>query len=68
MLKFQLYTFVGSWPWCFGLAYIGFVLGKNWDTNPALRIRRIGSIIYRDCHHIGSSLVLVGTRIRKTPS
>lgn len=37
MLKFQLYTFAGSWPWCFGLAYIGFVLGKNWDTNPVLR-------------------------------
>jgi membrane protein DedA with SNARE-associated domain len=37
MLKFQLYTFFGSWPWCFGLAYIGFVLGKNWDTNPVLR-------------------------------
>jgi membrane protein DedA with SNARE-associated domain len=37
MLKFQLYTLVGSWPWCFGLAYIGFVLGKNWDTNPVLR-------------------------------
>jgi membrane protein DedA with SNARE-associated domain len=37
MLKFQLYTFAGSWPWCFGLAYVGFVLGKNWDTNPILR-------------------------------
>ncbi len=37
MLKFQIYTFAGSWPWCFGLAYIGFVLGKNWDTNPVLR-------------------------------
>lgn len=37
MLKFQFYTFAGSWPWCFGLAYIGFVLGKNWDSNPLLR-------------------------------
>jgi membrane protein DedA with SNARE-associated domain len=37
MLKFQLYTFASSWPWCFGLAYIGFTLGKNWDTNPILR-------------------------------
>ena len=36
MLKFQLYTFAGSWPWCFGLAYIGFVLGRNWNTNPIL--------------------------------
>jgi membrane protein DedA with SNARE-associated domain len=28
--KFSLYTFVGSLPWNFALAYIGFVLGENW--------------------------------------
>ena len=22
-LRFHLYTFLGSWPWCFGLAYVG---------------------------------------------
>jgi membrane protein DedA with SNARE-associated domain len=37
MLKFQIYTFVGSWPWCFGLAYIGMVLGNRWDSDPELR-------------------------------
>jgi membrane protein DedA with SNARE-associated domain len=37
MLKFQVYTFVGSWPWCFGLAYIGMVLGTRWDSDPELR-------------------------------
>src|SRR3546814_11792083 len=21
--KFHLYTFIGSWPWCFGLAWVG---------------------------------------------
>jgi membrane protein DedA with SNARE-associated domain len=36
-LKFQLYTFVGSWPWCFALAYIGEQLGARWDSDPALR-------------------------------
>lgn len=35
--QFQAYTFLGSWPWCFGLAYIGYVLGKNWNENPSLR-------------------------------
>ena len=35
-LKFQIYTFVGSWPWCFALAYIGFKLGQKWDTDPRL--------------------------------
>jgi membrane protein DedA with SNARE-associated domain len=35
-LKFQVYTFVGSWPWCFALAYIGFKLGQRWNTDPRL--------------------------------
>jgi membrane protein DedA with SNARE-associated domain len=37
MLKFQIYTFVGSWPWCFGLAYIGYVLGARWNSDPTFR-------------------------------
>jgi membrane protein DedA with SNARE-associated domain len=37
MLKFQIYTFVGSWPWCFALAYVGMVLGVRWDSDPTLR-------------------------------
>ena len=36
-LKFQLYTFAGSWPWCFVLAYVGDRLGEKWNTDPALR-------------------------------
>ncbi len=28
--KFMLYTFVGSVPWNFGLAYVGVFLGQNW--------------------------------------
>jgi membrane protein DedA with SNARE-associated domain len=37
MLKFQLYTFLGSWPWCFALAYIGYLLGARWDSDPTFR-------------------------------
>ena len=37
MLKFQIYTFVGSWPWCFALAYIGYLLGARWDSDPTFR-------------------------------
>ncbi len=37
MLKFQVYTFLGSWPWCFALAYVGYVLGARWDSDPTLR-------------------------------
>ena len=35
--RFQFYTFLGSWPWCFGLAYIGEQLGARWNSDPALR-------------------------------
>lgn len=28
---FVLYTFLGSYPWCVGLAYIGQRLGENWE-------------------------------------
>jgi membrane protein DedA with SNARE-associated domain len=37
MIPFQLYTFLGSWPWCLGLAYIGFVLGERWNSDPSFR-------------------------------
>ena len=37
MMKFQIYTFLGSWPWCFALAYVGFVLGKRWNSDPTFR-------------------------------
>jgi membrane protein DedA with SNARE-associated domain len=37
MLKFQVYTFLGSWPWCLGLAYIGYLLGARWDSDPTFR-------------------------------
>ena len=36
--KFHFYTFIGSWPWCLGLAYVGMKLGQQWDTDPRLRI------------------------------
>lgn len=36
-LPFQIYTFVGSWPWCYALAYVGYQLGQHWDSDPRLR-------------------------------
>lgn len=30
--KFVVYTFLGSLPWCFGLAYAGKKLGENWNV------------------------------------
>jgi len=37
-LRFHLYTFVGSWPWCLGLAYVGLKLGERWDSDPRLKM------------------------------
>jgi membrane protein DedA with SNARE-associated domain len=31
-VRFHVYTFLGSWPWCFALAYVGQKLGENWNT------------------------------------
>ncbi|HVP50512.1 MAG TPA: DedA family protein [Terriglobales bacterium] len=37
-LRFHVYTFVGSWPWCFVLAYVGMKLGEKWETDPRLKL------------------------------
>jgi membrane protein DedA with SNARE-associated domain len=37
IFPFQVYTFLGSWPWCFALAYVGYRLGKAWESDPELR-------------------------------
>lgn len=31
-LRFHIYTFIGSWPWCFALAYAGMKAGESWDA------------------------------------
>ena len=31
-LRFHIYTFVGSWPWCFLLAYVGMKMAENWRS------------------------------------
>jgi membrane protein DedA with SNARE-associated domain len=51
-LRFHIYTFIGSWPWCYALAYIGMKLGATWNTNP-----RFKEIFHR--FHIGVEAVIV---------
>jgi membrane protein DedA with SNARE-associated domain len=36
-LRFHLYTFLGSWPWCFVLAWAGMRLGQAWDSDPRFK-------------------------------
>jgi membrane protein DedA with SNARE-associated domain len=51
-LRFHIYTFIGSWPWCYVLAYVGMKLGARWDTDP-----RFKAIFHR--FHLGVELVLI---------
>ena len=30
-VRFHIYTFVGSFPWCLGLAYLGMKAGEHWN-------------------------------------
>jgi membrane protein DedA with SNARE-associated domain len=52
--RFHIYTFVGSWPWCYALAYVGMRLGASWNSNP-----RFKEIFHR--FHLGvEGVLLVG--------
>jgi membrane protein DedA with SNARE-associated domain len=51
-VRFHIYTFVGSWPWCYALAYIGMKLGDAWQTDP-----RFKEVFHR--FHLGVAGVLV---------
>ena len=50
--RFHIYTFIGSWPWCYVLAYVGFRLGASWNSNPQFK-----AIFHR--FHLGVEVVLV---------
>jgi membrane protein DedA with SNARE-associated domain len=51
-VRFHLYTFIGSWPWCFALAYVGMKLGAQWDSNPEFK-----AVFHR--FQLGVELVIV---------
>jgi membrane protein DedA with SNARE-associated domain len=51
-LRFHVYTFIGSWPWCYALAYVGMKLGDRWESDP-----RFKAIFHR--FHLAVELVLV---------
>jgi len=54
--RFHLYTFLGSWPWCYALAYIGMKLGAQFNTNP-----RFQQIFQR--FHLGVEAILLAGAI-----
>jgi membrane protein DedA with SNARE-associated domain len=52
-LRFHIYTFIGSWPWCYVLAYVGMKLGAQFNTNP-----RFKEIFNRFHHGVEAVLIL----------
>jgi membrane protein DedA with SNARE-associated domain len=54
--KFVIYTFLGSLPWCLGLAYVGQKLGEQWDKDPRLK-----SLFHRFDFVIGILIVAAAT-------
>lgn len=52
LVRFHLYTFLGSWPWCYVLAYVGMKLGASWNTDP-----RFKAVFQR--FHVGVEVVIV---------
>ena len=37
LIPFHVYTFVGSWPFCLLLAWVGMTLGDKWNSDPRLK-------------------------------
>jgi membrane protein DedA with SNARE-associated domain len=37
LVKFHIYTFIGSWPFCYVLAVIGRELGEAWQDDPRVK-------------------------------
>lgn len=54
MGKFIVYTFVGSYPWCLGLTWVGKWAGKEWNTNPRVKA------IYHQFEYVIVGALLLG--------
>jgi membrane protein DedA with SNARE-associated domain len=53
-VRFHVYTFAGSLPWCYALAYAGMKLGEAWDTDPRFKA------VYHRFHFVVEALILAG--------
>jgi membrane protein DedA with SNARE-associated domain len=50
--RFHIYTFIGSWPWCYVLAYVGMRLGASFNSDP-----RFKAVYHR--FHLGVEILLL---------
>ena len=51
-VRFHIYTFIGSWPWCYALAWVGMKLGATWNSDP-----RFKEIFHR--FHLGVEAIII---------
>jgi membrane protein DedA with SNARE-associated domain len=58
MTKFIIYTFVGSFIWCWALAYTGMVFGEHWDSL---------KVYFHEFHYViaGSAIIFIIWYIRR---
>ena len=68
LARFIIYTFLGSLPWCLGLAYVGQKLGEEWDKNDTLK-----TLFHRFDFVIGIAVVVlaiwwVWTHVKDAPA
>jgi membrane protein DedA with SNARE-associated domain len=52
--RFHLYTFIGSWPWCYALAYVGMKLGARFQTDPRFKA------FFDKFHHAVEVILILG--------
>lgn len=63
-VKFLIYTFLGSFIWCTGLAYGGYLLGEHWEQirtvmrpfDPLIGVLIVALIAYYIYRHIKHSI------------
>ncbi|MGC9200130.1 MAG: DedA family protein [Acidobacteriaceae bacterium] len=53
-VRFHIYTFIGSFPWCYVLAYIGMRLGAGWNRDPRFKV------FFDRFHHSVEAVLAIG--------
>jgi membrane protein DedA with SNARE-associated domain len=52
-VRFHIYTFIGSWPWCYALAFIGMKMGATFNSDPRFKE------FFARFHHVVELVILV---------
>jgi membrane protein DedA with SNARE-associated domain len=63
LVRFSIYSFLGSLPWSLGLAYGGYVLGRNWEK--LAHNMEIGAYVIAGLLVVGVVFLFVRARRRK---